>query len=379
MKKSTAAAALDLGVSPRPKVPSGAVTSASASASYSAAAAAGAMTMGRQLAAALRYGLWRISKESDAALSRFLAYLDLVSAGQVTWKCFFSDARSVAQEAIDECSACCKTMASRTRRAGVEAAALSVRFMGMRLHGTVKTVLGDSYLEHARAVARRLGPIVRFLRFVVRSCAVSAASAACEAAGKTWACARGFARGDLKLGNALAYMASAQERVIEYLCSSCRSLQRVLQGQITEHLDELDRRLAGVGLEQEMVPGDGNCFYHALVIQLERAGVPVEPVATCEKAGDASDSEDGRADEDEVEASDEDEERGGNRALPRGYGSSDPAYIARAVIVDYMEQNPTHFQAYLSAVDETCNTPSPSVAGAEQDGQDDRFKRYLAR
>ena len=130
MKQGPSTVALDLGESPRPKAPSRAVTRMSTSIPYSAAVAVGAVA--GKLAATIQCGLWRVSQQTDVALSRFLAYLDLVSAGQVSWKCFYSDACSLAREVIHECKTSSQMLASRTRGAGVEAATLSVRFAAFR-------------------------------------------------------------------------------------------------------------------------------------------------------------------------------------------------------------------------------------------------------
>lgn len=46
------------------------------------------------------------------------------------------------------------------------------------------------------------------------------------------------------------------------------------EGEMGARLRELDVRLRKIGLEQEDVKGDGNCFYHALVKQLARHEVP---------------------------------------------------------------------------------------------------------
>lgn len=46
------------------------------------------------------------------------------------------------------------------------------------------------------------------------------------------------------------------------------------EGEMGARLRELDMRLRKIGLEQEDVKGDGNCFYHALVKQLQRHEVP---------------------------------------------------------------------------------------------------------
>ena len=126
---------------------------------------------------------------------------------------------------------------------------------------------------------------------------------------------------------------------------------------------QLDERLAEVGLEQEMVKGDGNCFFHALVVQLRRAQVPV----VLQDMG--PDEEDGDRAQERIDASD------------TQHSGDDEAATARATVVKYMREHPQLFEAYVSAVDEK---PSALVClgigiGTREAEGGSRFERYLDR
>ena len=168
-------------------------------------------------------------------------------------------------------------------------------------------------------------------------------------------------------------------------------LQAVLQGSMRQHLQELDERLAHIGLEQEDVAGDGNCFFHALVLQLQvlslrlslpgftstkvqiltpeelkRANVPLhlEQTEESEPRGEDSEAEGaeasnasskaGKPASDVLEES-QGEEGQGEEEESSGGGVAEED-VARQRVVDYMEEHAELFEPYLSAADLEGNT-----------------------
>jgi hypothetical protein len=166
-------------------------------------------------------------------------------------------------------------------------------------------------------------------------------------------------------------------------------LQAVLQGSMRQHLQELDERLAYLGLEQEEVAGDGNCFFHALVLQLQvlsfrhnllgftstkeqiltpeelkRANVPLHLKQTEEREprGEESEAEAsnassnaGKPASDVPEECQGEEGQGEEEESSEGGGVADED-VARQRVVDYMSEHPELFEPYLSAADLEGNT-----------------------
>jgi len=175
-------------------------------------------------------------------------------------------------------------------------------------------------------------------------------------------------------------------------------LQAVLQGSMRQHLQELDERLAHLGLEQEEVAGDGNCFFHALVLQLQvlslrlsllgftstkvqtltpeelkRANVPLHLEQTEEReprkeeseaeeaeASNAS-SNAGKPPSDDVPEESQGEEGQGEEGQGEeeessGGGGVAEEDVARQRVVDYMEEHAELLEPYLSAADLEGNT-----------------------
>jgi hypothetical protein len=152
------------------------------------------------------------------------------------------------------------------------------------------------------------------------------------------------------------------------------NLQRLLQGPMSEHLRELDQRLAEIGLAQELVPGDGNCFFHALVLQLQRAKVPLVPEVY--RRGARAGTQWGEGEEGGGGA-------GGEGRREDDLAEEDPVEVARAVVVDYLEGHQHLFENYVSALDEVPNTVGCHKfgAGGKVEGGDasERYQRYLRR
>ena len=169
-------------------------------------------------------------------------------------------------------------------------------------------------------------------------------------------------------------------------------LQAVLQGSMRQHLQELDERLAHIGLEQEDVAGDGNCFFHALVLQLQvlslrlslsgftstkvqiltpeelkRANVPLHLEQTREREprGEESEAEEAEASDassnvgkpaSDVPEESQGEEGQGEEEESSGGGGVAEEDVARQRVVDYMEEHAELFEPYLSAADLEGNT-----------------------
>jgi hypothetical protein len=164
-------------------------------------------------------------------------------------------------------------------------------------------------------------------------------------------------------------------------------LQAVLQGSMRQHLQELDERLAHLGLEQEEVAGDGNCFFHALVLQLQvlslrlsllgftstkvhtltpeelkRANVPLHLEQTEEREPRREESEAEKAEASNASsnagtpASDVPEESQGEEEESSGEGGVAEEDVARQRVVDYMEEHAELLEPYLSAADLEGNT-----------------------
>ena len=211
IKKGQAMAAVGsgLGASPQPRSvfsSSRLGPSIAGGGSVAALGASFAERVGALAAGVVRCTLARVSSLLNASLNRFLVYLDLVATGEVTWKQYRADCCALMTEVADEVKVSIRRMARRTAQSGIDTCLGLFELVGARVHGCAKRVLGPRYAEHALAVLERLGPVLRFCKFAVRSSAAIFARIVMQVAASVLAKSRQLAAGEISLGDSVDWL-----------------------------------------------------------------------------------------------------------------------------------------------------------------------------
>uniref|UniRef100_A0A7S4U7X3 OTU domain-containing protein n=1 Tax=Guillardia theta TaxID=55529 RepID=A0A7S4U7X3_GUITH len=240
-------------------------------------------------------------------VNRLLNYLDVAASGQVSWRQFGSDCRQVVNEFVAFCRATVRNTFTSIVDACLDGGVFALgRFLAV-FHNLACYIFGPSYFSNMVVAYRRSGPIFRFTRFAVVSLSRLVASSARRTIHSLYGHVSSISRVE----------SFTLPNVKNVYSAASNLIQRTIWGDLAPHLQELDACLARQGLRQELVDGDGNCFFHALLLQLKHHSVPVDP---SQSRG-------------EQERRDSPSER--------------PVSLLRRQVVQYMRSNPQLFENYL--------------------------------
>jgi hypothetical protein len=255
-----------------------------------------AILMGKALIAVIFWSVsavFRLRSFSDSLFSRCLAYADEMAQGNVTFSRFTTDIYALVTDMCTTISSGAHTAASTCARICAQHVAEALgRERVMRITRAQRRAapLGRLALAAFGYVWRHVMVLARYAQRRTIGALISMVK---DTTSTAFALTHGSAVAHTQGNNASGV--KTQTAFAKFQTSVGQALRRVTQGSMWAHLQELDERLRGLGLQQEDVKGDGNCYYHALVKQLRRNGLRVKRSSGDADSDDKHDDDDGLA------------------------------------------------------------------------------------